>query len=165
MSPLCFQQLTPEETLQQYPSYFRQDITCFLILKERLSLGQEESTDWDPVGLYGLIDRGLDSKTGSRLGEGFLTVFPKFRFRVLNKTFLQSLFDHAFTSGFQTVYTWTHLPSWQKVLRRFEHGGIHLLKTSPPWDSDPTKMWFVKEQHQLHDQDQPQLKKQAPKKG
>ena len=172
-----FAPLTREETLQQYPSYFREDITCFLILKESLSLGHEASRDWDPVGLYGLIDRGVDPKTGERLGEGFLTVFPKFRFQILNKTFLQSLFDHAFTSGFQTVYTWTRLPSWQKVLQRFEREGIHLLKTSPPWDSDQTKIWFVKEQpqhqphnrdeqqHQPHAQAQPQLKKQDPKKG
>jgi hypothetical protein len=157
---LVFQRLTGEETHTLYPAYYRRDITCFSIIKERTC-----------VGLYGLIDRGVDPKTGERLGEGFLTVFPKFRFQILNKTFLQSLFDHAFTSGFQKVYTWTRLPSWQKVLQRFERGGIHLLKTSPPWDSDPTKMWFVKEQpqphdqHQLHDQDQPQLKKQDPKKG
>ena len=153
---LLFQRLTGEETHTLYPAYYRRDITCFSIIKESAC-----------VGLYGLIDRGVHPDTGNRLGEGFLTVFPKFRFQILNKTFLHSLFDHAFTSGFQTVYTWTRLPSWQKVLQRFEREGIHLLKTSPPWDSDPTKIWFVKEQpqQQPHDRDQPQLKKQAPKKG
>ena len=133
-SILSFEELTEEEARNLYPSYCRRDITCFSMIKDGFC-----------VGLYGLIDRGIDPKTGGRLGEGFLTIFPDFRFQILNKTFLQSLFDHALATGFQKVYTWTRLPSWQKVLRRFERWGIHHLETPPAWDSDPSKVWFVKE--------------------
>ena len=147
--------LSPEETLKDYPGYFREDITCFLILKENQLVDL-------PVGLYGLIDRGVDPETGDRLGEGFLTVFPKFRFRVLNKTFFKALFDHAITTGFQKVYTWTRWKSWATVLQRFASLGIKHLESPPPWDSDQTKVWFVKEQP--HDQDQQPLKKKDPKK-
>ncbi len=167
LSPFYFHPLTPEETFRLFPQYFREACPCFLILKETVSLGQEESTDWDPVGLYGLIDRGVDPETGDHLGEGFLTVFPKFRFRVLNKTFFKALFDHAFTTGFQKVYTWTRWKSWATVLQRFASLGITHLESPPPWDTDPTKSWFVKEQphDQDHDQDQQLLKKKDPKKG
>jgi hypothetical protein len=125
--------LTKEETLKDYPRYFREDVRCFLILK-----------DETPVGLYGLIDRGVD-EVNIHQGEGFLTIFPAFRFRVMSRDFLQGLFDHAFTSGFQKVYTWTRLSSWQKLFGRFKSLGIHRLEMSPPWDTDPTKVWFVKE--------------------
>ena len=150
MPILSFDPLTLEETRNLYPSYYRRDITCFSIIK-----------DGGCVGLYGIIDRGIDPNTGGRLGEGFLTVFPDFRFQILNKTFLQSLFDHALATGFQRVYTWTRLSSWQRVLKRFESCGIHRLETPPPWDLDPPKLvppnldspdsaprkvWFVKEQ-------------------
>ena len=160
----CFIPLSPEETLKDYPGYFREDITCFLILKENQLVDQPVGL---PVGLYGLIDRGIDPETGDRLGVGFLTVFTKFRFRVLNKTFLQSLFDHAFTTGFQKVYTWTRWKSWATVLQRFASLGIKHLQSPPPWDSDQTKVWFVKEQphNQDHEQDQQPLKKKDPKKG
>ena len=134
MSHLYFEDLTAEETRNLYPSYSRRDITCFSIIKDGFC-----------VGLYGLIDRGIDPNTGGRLGEGFLTVFPAFRFQILNKTFLQSLFDHALATGFQKVYTWTRLSSWKKLLERFEPLGIHQLDIPPPWDSDPSKVWFVKE--------------------
>ena len=156
MSHLYFEELTAEETRNLYPTYSRRDITCFSIIKDGYC-----------VGLYGLIDRGFDKNTGRHIGEGFLNIFPDFRFQILNKTFLQSLFDHALATGFQKVYTWTRLPSWQKVLQRFERWNIHLLETSPPWDSDQTKMWFVKEQphNQDHEQDQQLLKKKDPKKG
>ena len=139
MSQLSFDQLTLEETRNLYPSYSRRDITCFSILQENAP---------EPpicVGIYGLIERGLNKKTGGRIGEGFLTIFPDFRFQTLNKTFLKSLFDHAFTIGFQKVYTWTRLQSWQHVLNRFERWGIRQLDAPPPWDSDPTKIWFAKE--------------------
>jgi hypothetical protein len=126
--------LTKEETLQDYPQYVREDIACFLILKDN-----------QPGGLYGLIDRGVDQETGSRLGEGFLTIFPAFRFQVIGKEFLRCLFDHPFQYGFQKVYTWTRLSSWQKLFGRFKSLGIHRLEMSPPWDTDPTKGWFVKE--------------------
>ena len=126
--------LSPEETLKDYPGYFREDITCFLILKDN-----------QPVGLYGLIDRGIDPETGERLGEGFLTLFPTFRFRVLSKPFFKALFDHAITTGFQKVYTWTRWKSWATVLQRFASLGIKHLQSPPPWDTDPTKSWFVKE--------------------
>jgi len=135
MSTLSFEELTAEETRNLYPSYCRRDITCSSIIK-----------DGGCVGLYGLIDLGIDPKTGGRLGEGFLTVFPNFRFQILNKTFLQSLFDHALATGFQKVYTWTRLTSWKKLLERFEPLGIHQLDIPPLWDSDPSKVWFVKEQ-------------------
>jgi hypothetical protein len=125
--------LTKEETLKDYPRYFREDVRCFLILK-----------DETPVGLYGLIDRGVD-EVNIHQGEGFLTIFPAFRFRVMSRDFLQGLFDHAFTSGFQKVYTWTRLKSWATVLHRFTALGITCLQTPPPWDSDPSKIWFVKE--------------------
>ena len=144
--------LSPEEILKDYPGYFREDITCFLILKDN-----------QPVGLYGLIDRGIDPETGERLGEGFLTLFPAFRFRVLSKPFLKALFDHAFTTGFQKVYTWTRWKSWATVLQRFASLGIKHLQSLPSWDSDQTKMWFVKEQP--YDQDQQPWKKKDPKKG
>ena len=131
--------LTPEETLKHYPRYFREDITCFQILKDQI-----------PVGLYGLIDRGIDPLTQARQAEAFLTIFPAFRYRTLSKGFFLKLFDHAFDSGFDVVYTWTKLPSWQKVFERFTSLGIHHLETPPPWnlnpsDQDPTKVWFVKE--------------------
>lgn len=130
--------LTPEETRKHYPRYFREDITCFRILK-----------DQTPVGLYGLIDHGIDPLTKARQGEGFLTIFPAFRHRTLSKGFFLKLFDHAFDSGFEVVYTWTRLLSWQKVLRRFEPLGIHRMETPPSWDLDldPTKVWFVKEEN------------------
>ena len=134
MSHLYFEDLTAEETRNLYPSYSRRDITCFSIIKDGYC-----------VGLYGLIDRGFDKSTGRHIGEGFLNIFPDFRFQILNKTFLQSLFDHALSTGFQKVYTWTRLSSWKKLLERFEPLGIHQLDIPPPWDSDPSKVWFVKE--------------------
>ena len=153
MSHLYFEELTAEETRNLYPSYSRRDIVCFSIIKDGFC-----------VGLYGLIDRGIDPKTGGRLGEGFLTVFPNFRFQILNKTFLQSLFDHALATGFQKVYTWTRLPSWQRVLKRFESCGIHHLETPPAWDSDPSKVWFVKEQEQQKEPEKRPQEKQPKAK-
>ena len=135
MSTLYFEELTAEETRNLYPSYSRRDITCFSIIKDGFC-----------VGLYGLIDRGFDKNTGRHIGEGFLTIFPDFRYRILGKGFFLALFDHAFSSGFEIVYTWTRLTSWKKLLERFEPLGIHQLETPPSWDSDPSKVWFVKEQ-------------------
>jgi len=132
--------LSPQQTLKHYPQYSRRDITCFSIIKDGYC-----------VGLYGLIDRGFDKNTGRHIGEGFLTIFPDFRYRILGKGFFLALFDHAFSSGFEVVYTWTRLTSWKKLLERFEPLGIHQLDTPPPWDldppdADPKKVWFVKEQ-------------------
>jgi len=126
--------LTREETRKKHPQYVRDDSTCFEILKNHT-----------PVGLYGLIDHGIDPLTKVRQGEGFLTIFPAFRYRILSKGFFLKLFDHALESGFEVVYTWTRLPSWQKLLGRFRSLGIHRLDEPPPWDSDPTKVWFVKQ--------------------
>ena len=126
--------LTPEETRKWHPQYVRDDITCFEILKNQTS-----------VGLYGLIDRGIDQITKAYQAEAFLTIFPAFRYRTLSKGFFLGLFDHAFDSGFEAVYTWTRLSSWQKVLGRFTNLGIHRLETPPPWDPELTKIWFAKE--------------------
>ena len=151
---IIFQKLSPEEVRNNYSRYYGPNITCFLILKD--------SPLEDPVGvgLYGLIDRGLDPLTKGRQAEAFLTIFPDFRFRVLGKSFFLGLFDHAFASGFDRVYTWTRLTSWQKLLNRFEPLGIHRLETPPSWsldssdlnpqgldssDDDPTKVWFMKQ--------------------
>jgi len=155
MTTTRFIPLSANETLKDYPQYFREDITCFLILKD------QPHDSGKLVGLYGLIDRGVEkSQSGNdRIGEAFLTIFPAFRYRTLSKGFFLNLFDHAFDSGFDKVYTWTRLPSWQKVLGRFEVLGIHRLETSPPWDLHPPdldppnldspdsgpKVWFVKE--------------------
>jgi len=128
-----FISLTQEETRKNYPRYFREDIACFEILKDQI-----------PVGLYGLIDRGIDPITKAHQAEAFLTIFPAFRYRTLSKGFFLKLFDHAFDSGFDKVYTWTRLPSWQKVLGRFEPLGIQRLDRPPLWDLDPGKVWFVK---------------------
>jgi len=150
---LRFIPLSANETLKDYPQYFREDITCFLILKD------QPHDSGKLVGLYGLIDRGIDPIAKVPQAEAFLTIFPEFRYRTLSKGFFFKLFDHAFDSGFDKVYTWTRLPSWQKVLGRFEVLGIHRLETSPPWDLDPPdldppnldspesdpKVWFVKE--------------------
>ena len=105
-----FQKLSPEEITKNHPSYYRDDIACFLILKEGTPAGAA------PAGLYGLIDRGLEPVTKARQAEAFLTIFPAFRHRILGKSFFLSLFDHAFSSGFQKVYTWTRLTSWKKLL-------------------------------------------------
>jgi len=136
MMTLRFIPLTQEETRKWHPQYVRDDITCFEILKNQI-----------PVGLYGLIDRGVEkSQSGNdRIGEAFLTIFPAFRYRTLSKGFFLKLFDHAFDSGFDKVYTWTRLPSWQKVFERFEPLGIERLNRPPLWDLDPGKVWFVKE--------------------
>lgn len=139
MSIVSFKPLSPEETLKQYPAYYRDDITCFLVVK-----------DQEAVGLYGLIDHGLDQQTGKRLGEGFLTIFPDFRFRVIGKAFLQKLIAHPFEQWFDTVYTWTRWPSWSQVFDRLGSLGIRRLDSPPPWDNDasdksPSKIWFVKE--------------------
>ena len=149
MSHLYFEELTAEEIQNLYPSYSRRDITCFSIVKDGFC-----------VGLYGLIDRGFDKNTGRHMGEGFLTIFPDFRCRILGKGFFLALFDHAFTSGFDKVYTWTRLTSWKKLLERFEPLGIHRLETPPSWSLDPqsldpqsldssdrdsTKVWFMKQ--------------------
>ena len=145
-----FVPLTYQETLQHYPRYAREDIQCFLIVMDALNPCRE------PVGLYGLIDRGVDSRTGESLGEGFLTIFPAFRYRVLSQYFFTALFDHALSCGFTKVYTWTRLPSWQKLFQRFETLGIQRLEHPPMWDeesevdnnaetmtTDP-KVWFSK---------------------
>ena len=136
MMTVRFIPLAQEETRKWHPQYVRDDITCFEILKNQI-----------PVGLYGLIDHGIDPLTKAHQGEGFLTIFPAFRYRTLSKGFFLALFDHAFDSGFGKVYTWTRLSSWQKVLGRFTSLGIHRLETPPLWDLDldPTKIWFVKE--------------------
>lgn len=144
MSIVSFKKLSPEETLKQYPAYYRDDITCFLIVKD------QTHGEAIPVGLYGLIDHGLDQKTGNRIGEGFLTIFPDFRFRVIGKAFLQKLIAHPFEQGFEVVYTWTRLRSWAQVFDRLASLGVHRLDTDPPWDNDgsehdQTKIWFVKE--------------------
>lgn len=136
-----FQKLSPEYVRQNHPRYYGEDITCFLILK-----------DDTPAGLYGLIDRGVDPTTKEREAEAFLTIFPAFRFRVLGKSFFLNLFDHAFTSGFQNVYTWTYLTSWKNLFQRFESLGIHRLKTPPSWDPDSSKFWFVKHHQQRQSQ-------------
>jgi hypothetical protein len=134
-----FQKLSPAEITKNHPSYYREDIVCFLILK-----------GGTPAGLYGLIDRGVEPVTKARQAEAFLTIFPAFRHRILGKSFFLNLFDHAFSSGFQKIYTWTRLTSWQKLLDRFEPLGIQRLDVPPPWDSDPrdagrTKVWFAKD--------------------
>ncbi len=97
-APLHFIALTPEETRQHYPHYSREDITCFLIVKDAPNQISE------PVGLYGLIDRGLVPLTGEKQGEGFLTIFPAFQFRVLSKRFFESLFDHALHGVCQALH-------------------------------------------------------------
>lgn len=137
---LSFQRLSSEQTRQHYPRYHREDITCFLIVKDALNPCS------GPVGLYGLIDRGCDPLTGETQGEGFLTIFPAFRYRVLNKHFFQALFDHALNCGFAKVYTWTCLKSWQKLFQRFEGWGIERLESPPRWDNEEGKVWFVKQQ-------------------
>ena len=136
---LSFQRLSPEQTRQHYPRYAREDIECFLIVKDAPNSCSE------PMGLYGLIDRGVDKMTGERHGEGFLTIFPAFQFRVLNQRFFVALFDHALSCGFAKVYTWTRLKSWQKLFQRFESLGVQRLDTPPPWDGDGSKLWFVKQ--------------------
>ena len=151
---ITFQKLSPESVRKNYLPYYRDDITCFLILKDQTPAGA------DPAGLYGLIDRGMDPLTKERQAEAFLTIFPDFRHRVLGKGFFLSLVDHAFASGFEKVYTWTRLTSWKKLLDRFEPLGIHRLETPPSWslnpqgldpksldssDDDPTKVWFMKQ--------------------
>ncbi len=155
-TPLHFIALTPEETRHHYPQYFREDITCFLIVKGKprgfqsvqnssSHFQESQKTETIPVGLYGLIDRGVDSRTGESLGEGFLTIFPAFRYRVLSKCFFAALFDHALSCGFAKVYTWTRLKSWQKLFQRFESLGIQCLDMPPPWNRDGSKLWFVKQ--------------------
>ena len=134
-----FVPLTYQETRQHYPRYAREEIQCFLVVKDAPNSCSE------PVGLYGLIDRGLDPLTGESLGEGFLTIFPAFQFRVLNKRFFKALFDHALSYGFAKVYTWTRLKSWQKLLQRFEGWGIERLENPPRWDNEEGKVWFVKQ--------------------
>jgi hypothetical protein len=84
-----------------------------------------------------------------RQGEAFLTIFPAFRYQLFSKRFFLALFDHAFTSGFDKVYTWTRWKSWATVLHRFTALGITPLQTPPPWDDDPTKVWFVKDQREI----------------
>lgn len=154
-SPLHFIALTLEEIRQHYPRYAREDIQCFLVVKDAPNSCSE------PVGLYGLIDRGGDTMSGARQGEGFLTIFPAFQFRVLNKRFFAALFDHALNMGFAKVYTWTRLKSWQKLFQRFEGWGIERLESPPPWDEERgengkadcraqvpsmnAKVWFVKQ--------------------
>ena len=135
-SSLHFIPLTLEETRQHYPRYAREDITCFLIVKEKTQKTGKNVPPKGAVGLYGLIDRGVDPLTGESLGEGFLTIFPAFQFRVLNKRFFAALFDHALSCGFAKVYTWTRLKSWQKLFQRFESLGIHRLDSPPPWDEE-----------------------------
>lgn len=135
-----FQRMNPEYIRQNHPRYYRDDITCFLILKD---FPLEDPVG---VGLYGLIDHGIDPPTRGRQAEAFLTLFPAFRYQVLGKGFFLSLFDHAFKSGFEVVYTWTRLTSWKKVFQRFQSVGIHQLSYPPFWDNDLTKVWFAKEQ-------------------
>ncbi len=139
-----FQRMNPDYIRQNHPRYYREDITCFLILKDSPLEGPVD------VGLYGLINRGIDPLTQTRQAEAFLTIFPAFRYQVLGKGFFLGLFDHAFKSGFDKVYTWTRLTSWQKLLDRFEPLGIHRLQTPPSWsldssDCNPTKVWFSKD--------------------
>jgi len=134
MMTLHFIPLSANETLKDYPQYFREDSTCFQILKNQTS-----------IGLYGLIDRGIDPIAKVPQAEAFLTIFPAFRYRTLSKGFFLNLFDHAFDSGFDKVYTWTRLPSWQKLFERFEPLGIERLNRPPLWDLDSGKVWFVKE--------------------
>ena len=138
---LNFIPLSANETLKNYPQYFREDITCFLILKD------QPHDSGKLVGLYGLIDRGVEkSQSGNdRIGEAFLTIVPAFRYRTLSKGFFLGLFDHAFDSGLDKIYTWTKLTSWQKLFERFEPLGIERLNRPPFWDLDPGKVWFVKE--------------------
>ncbi|RZI46638.1 hypothetical protein [Candidatus Finniella inopinata] len=141
---ITFQNLSPEDVCTNHPRYYRTDITCFLILKDQISARAS------PAGLYGLIDRGIDPVTNVREAEAFLTIFPAFRHQILGKGFFLGLFDHAFKSGFEKVYTWTRLTSWQKLLDRFEPLSIHRLETPPAWsldssDIDPTKVWFLKQ--------------------
>jgi hypothetical protein len=141
---ITFQKLSPESVRKNYLPYYRDDITCFLILKDQIPAGAA------PAGLYGLIDRGIDPVTRVRQAEAFLTIFPAFRYRVLGKGFFLSLFDHALKSGFDAVYTWTRLSSWQKLLDRFEPLGIHRLDVPPSWSLDsldpaPMKVWFAKD--------------------
>ena len=131
--------LTYQESRQHYPRYAREDIQCFLIVKNAANPCSES------VGLYGLIDRGLDPLTGENQGEGFLTIFPDFRYRVLKRHFFTALFDHALSCGFAKVYTWTRLKSWQKLFQRFESLGIQCLDMPPPWNRDGSKLWFVKQ--------------------
>lgn len=142
--------LTYQETRQHYPRYAREDIQCFLVVKDAPNSCSE------PVGLYGLINRDCDPLTGEKQGEGFLTIFPAFRYRVLNKRFFKALFGHALNCGFAKVYTWTCLTSWQKLFERFEGWGIQRLEMPPSWDEDNEagnsvermkvgpKVWFSK---------------------
>jgi len=152
MTTTRFIPLIANETLKDYPQYFREDSTCFLILKD------QTHDSGKLVGLYGLIDRGIDPIAKVPQAEAFLTIFPVFRYQTLSKGFFFNLFDHAFDSGFDKVYTWTKLASWQKLFERFEPLGIQRLDRPPLWDLDPGKVWFVKEK------DQQPFKQKEPEK-
>lgn len=120
-----FERACSDEIKHTYPSLFREDALYFFIVKSD-----------EIAGLYGIIDR----KNGH--SEVFMTIFEKYRFKIINKSTLDLIINTPFKLGFTQVWSWTRLPSWRRLLQRLKN----VESAFPPsWDAeDTTKNWFRK---------------------
>lgn len=120
-----FEPACSEEIKYTYPSLFREDALYFYIVKNS-----------EIAGLYSIIDREVGN------AEVFMTIFEKYRFKIINKSTLDMIINTPFELGFTQVWSWTRLASWIRLLQRLEN----IESIAPPfWDAeDTTKIWFRK---------------------
>ena len=90
--------------------------------------------DGEEGGLYAITDCDLGR------AEVFLTVFPKFRFKIINKSTINFMMNKPFSYGFTEVWTWTTWKSWIKLMERLD--GVERQEHGPSWSQDTNKTWF-----------------------
>jgi len=118
-----FHEISSLETKQSFPDFWDENGKFFII--ER---------DGEEAGLYAITDCDLGR------AEVFLTVFPKFRFNIINKSTINFMMNKPFSYGFTEVWTWTTWKSWIKLMERLD--GVERQEHGPSWSQDTNKTWF-----------------------
>lgn len=122
---ISFKLACSEDIKHRYSHLYREDSLYYFIVKKD-----------EIAGLYGIIDRKNSH------AEVFMTIFEKYRFKIINKATLDLIINTPFKLGFTQVWSWTRLASWRRLLQRLKD--IESA-ASPSWDAeDITKSWFKK---------------------
>lgn len=122
---MIFQQVDKSEIYLNHNASYHDDAIYYKISKNDKFLC-----------IYGIISR--EDKTG----EAFW-VMDSFNGKVFSKDFFKELFKHLFSLQYKEIYTWTRCRRLVNIFGRFNDLGIEEAKC-PHWDSDPTKIWFMK---------------------
>lgn len=122
---ITFHEIDKQFIQDKYPKYFHEHGMYFRIIKDKCDLC-----------IYGIIIYSENICESFWIMESFIK-------NAFTKEFFIALFKHLFGLGFKEIYTWTRCRKIIKTFKHFKAYGIEET-TSPSWDGDSTKTWFVK---------------------